>query len=91
MIGDRSVVAVGRVVHTGSSGPDQGGRLFLAGIEFIDVSESSQAIINDFIELMRLAEFKIGAAEKPATREPGQIELVFGPGSGVSTPRPPNT
>jgi PilZ domain len=72
MIGDRSVVAVGRVVHTEASGPDQAGRLFLAGIEFIEVSASSQAIINDFIKLMRLAEFKIGAPGKPATGEPGQ-------------------
>lgn len=72
MIGDRAVAAVGRVVHSEASGPDHGEGLFLAGIEFTEVSESSQAIINDFIKLMRLAEFKLGAPEKPATKEPGQ-------------------
>ena len=75
-IGDRAVAAMGRVVHTGPS-PDQGGGAFLAGIEFIDLSESSQAIINDFIKLMSLAELKLGIREKPATKAVGQDKATI--------------
>jgi c-di-GMP-binding flagellar brake protein YcgR len=65
-VDDRSFVALGRVVHTSESRSDEGRGVFLAGIEFLDVSEASQAILNDFINLMRLAESKINIQEKPA-------------------------
>lgn len=63
-IGDRSAVVRGRVVHTRPSETDEGIGVFLSGIEFLEVTEASQSLINGFLELMRLAEVKLRGHEK---------------------------
>ena len=58
-IGDRAAVVKGRVAHTRPSQNDQGVTVYVSGIEFVEVSEVSQSIINRFLEIMHLTEAKL--------------------------------
>jgi PilZ domain len=60
-IGDRAAVVTGRVAHTRPSQNEKGVTVYLSGIEFVEVSEVSQSIINRFLEITHLAEAKLRA------------------------------
>lgn len=58
-IGEQSVVVKGRVVHSHISEVDQDVVLYVTGVEFIGLSAHAISVINEFLELLRLAKNKI--------------------------------
>jgi PilZ domain len=57
-IGEQSVVLRGRVVHSHISEVDQDVVTYVTGVEFIELSPHATTVINEFLELLRLARFK---------------------------------
>lgn len=55
MLGDRSVVVKGRVVHCRVSDVDDQGTTYRSGIEFIEISEPVSAAIGEFVDAIRMA------------------------------------
>ena len=58
-LGERSVVVKGRVVHSHIGEIEQDVVVYVTGVEFIELSEHAAAVIKDFVELLRLAKFKL--------------------------------
>ena len=52
-LGDKSVVVKGRVVHSRISDVDQDIVTYRSGMEFVEVSERAQAVIEGFLEGVR--------------------------------------
>lgn len=52
-LGDRSVVAKGRVVHCRISDVDQDIVMYRSGMEFVEVSERVDEVILDFMDAIR--------------------------------------
>ena len=50
VLGDRSVVVKGRVVHCSVRDVDQENLVYRSGVEFVDPSERVEAVIVDFID-----------------------------------------
>ena len=59
-LGDRSVVLKGRVVHSHISDVDPESVFYLAGIEYIDVSDRIVEVIGEFIEAIKAGRLGIG-------------------------------
>jgi hypothetical protein len=55
MLGDRSVVVRGRVVHCRVSDVDDQGTTYRSGIEFIEMSEPVATAIGEFVGAIRAA------------------------------------
>jgi hypothetical protein len=58
-IGEQSVVVRGRVVHSHISEVDQDVVVYVSGVQFIELSPHATTVINEFLELLRLARLKI--------------------------------
>lgn len=58
-IGEQSVVVKGRVVHSHISEVDQDVVVYVTGVEFIELTEHTASVINNFVKLLRLTKFKI--------------------------------
>ena len=53
MLGDRSVVVKGRIVHARVADVEDGGVVYRAGIEFVEPSEHVLQAVAEFIETVR--------------------------------------
>lgn len=58
-IGEQSVVVKGRVAHSHISEVDQDVVVYVSGVEFIELTAHTASVINQFVDLLRLAKFKI--------------------------------
>ena len=55
ILGDRSVVVKGRIVHARVADVEDGGLVYRAGIEFVEPSEHVMQAITEFMEAVRAA------------------------------------
>ena len=54
VLGDRSVIVKGRVVHSQISDVDQDIVTYRSGVEFVEVSDRIDAAISEFLEAVRI-------------------------------------
>jgi hypothetical protein len=61
-LGTQSIVLKGRIAHCSISDVDQDAVLYRAGVQFIELSDRVETVINEFIEALKAGRHIIGAS-----------------------------